>query len=105
MLVRTYDVMMILEESLQDDTIEGVITSVRRELESGGAVVQDVTRIGRKQFAREMKGRKSGFYVVYTLTADPSKAQGLHELFRYNNDVFRIQITQAMEEATADAGA
>lgn len=98
--MKRYEVIMILNESLQDDTIEGVITSLRRELEAGGAVVQDVARMGRKTFAREMNGHKSGFYVVYQLTADPDKAYLLPSLFKLNEDVFRIQITVSVEADT-----
>lgn len=103
--MKTYEVLFILPESMKDDSVEAAITSIKRELEGLGAVVSNVTRMGRKSFAREMDKQQSGFYAVMTANMDPAKAQMIPAHFDLNDDVFRLQVVKAVEPQETVAGA
>lgn len=103
--MKIYEVLFILPESMKEDSVEAVITSIKRELEGLGAVVSTVTRLGRKSFAREMNKQQSGFYVVMNANMEPAKAQTIPGHFKLNEDVFRLQVVKVDEAQEAAAGA
>ena len=103
--MKTYEVLFILPESMKEDSVEAAITSIKRELEGLGAVVSNVTRMGRKPFAREMDKQQSGFYTVMTANMEPAKAQAVPDHFKLNNDVFRLQVIRVDDPQEAVAGA
>lgn len=103
--MKIYEVLFILPESMKEDSVEAGITSIKRELEGLGAVISNVTRMGRKIFAREMDKQQSGFYVVMTASMEPAKAQTIPSHFKLNEDVFRLQVVRAEEPLEASAGA
>lgn len=101
--MKNYEVLFIIPDSVKEDSIEGVITSLKRELEAGGALVSRVNRMGRKSFAHEMKRQKGGYYVTMDASLDPQKAHILSARFKLNEDVLRVQVVHKVECETAEA--
>jgi ribosomal protein S6 len=55
-----------------------------------GTVVES-TNMGRKQFAREIKKKKTGIYLDIVHEMDESKVTALREKYKLNEAVLRMQ--------------
>lgn len=93
--MKKYEGLIILPAPLDEQTLEDKLDKIRAEITKLGGVVEHTTRMGRQTFARRLKKKDTGFYMLLTFTIDPSKIAPLRERYRLNEDVFRLQITCA----------
>ena len=90
--MKKYETLVILDEkNLKDDggeflaKIEKVISG-----EFGGKIVSS-ENLGRKQFAREIKKRKTGIYLDIVHEMEPNKVVTLQDKFKLDDTVLRMQ--------------
>ena len=90
--MKKYETIVILDEKRIDDDgtkflkeFENVLTE-----EIGGTVVETEI-MGRKQFAREIKRKKTGIYldIIHEMTED--KVKVLRDKYKLNETVLRLQ--------------
>ena len=71
---RKYQGLIVLKMQGQEDSLEESVNAVTKELEAAGAEMDQIDRIGRKEFANENHAKqKAGYYVHYHFAADPEK--------------------------------
>jgi small subunit ribosomal protein S6 len=97
MAVNKYEAMMIFPEAFKDEALEEVMNRVKAEIEKIGGVVQNMTRLGRKPFARQLHKQQGGQYSVVGFAIDGDKIPSLHARFKLDEDIFRVQIVRAPE--------
>lgn len=95
-----YEALVILPEDLGEEEVEKGLESLREEIKSLGGSSSKATRMGRKPFARPLNKRTSGEYALVHLTIDGDKLTPLHERLKFNDAIFRIQVTRVEELAT-----
>ena len=93
--MKKYEGLIILSQPVDDQTLEDKLDKIRAEITKQGGTVEHTTRMGRQTFARRLKKKDAGFYVLITFTLDPAKIAPLRERYKLNEDVFRVQITIA----------
>lgn len=98
-----YEGLIILPQPVDEQTLEDKLDKIRAEITKQGGAVEHTTRIGRQTFARRLKKKDTGFYVLLTFTLDPAKIAILRERYKLNEDVFRLQITLAPPPAREGA--
>ena len=111
-MLKTYQGLFILRDSLKDDALDQVIERISAEVARMGGEVAEVTKQGKQIFARPMKKRTSGFYVRTVLNLPPGRVADLYPRFKLDPDVFRVQITirhaikkdESIDAPTAEAG-
>lgn len=104
--MKKYEGLMILPPSLDEQTLEDKLDKIRAEITKQGGAVEHTTRMGRQTFARRLKKKDTGFYILLTFTLDPAKIVTLRERFKLNEDLFRVQITLVpppLRESAKDA--
>ncbi len=70
---RRYHGVIVLKMQGQEDSLEESVKAVTQELEAAGAKMDQIDRLGRKEFAYENHAKqKAGYYVQYHFEADPS---------------------------------
>ena len=70
---RKYEGLVVLKMQGAEDSLEESVKAVTKELESAGATMDQIDRVGRKEFAHENHAKqKAGFYVQYHFEAEPS---------------------------------
>ena len=70
---RKYESIIVLKMQGQEESLEETVNTVTKELESAGAKMEQIDRVGRKEFAHENHAKqKAGYYVHYHFEADPS---------------------------------
>lgn len=93
--MKKYEALFILSNTISDEQLEKKIDQISSEIVKLGGTVQAATRMGRLTFARPLAKKEAGIYVQIVFHIDPAKTNSLHEHYRHNEDVIRLQITAA----------
>ena len=101
--MKKYEGLIILPQPVDEQTLEDKLDKIRAEITKQGGVAEHTTRMGRQTFARRLKKKDTGFYILQTFTLDPAKIATLRERYKLNEDVFRVQITLAPPPARESA--
>jgi small subunit ribosomal protein S6 len=94
---RPYEVMVILEPSLEESQVQAVINRSTELLQSNGGAVNRVDKWGKRRFAYELAKRTEGYYVLLDVTAEPAPMQELDRTLRLADDVLRHKIVRIPE--------
>ncbi|MFT4637788.1 MAG: small subunit ribosomal protein S6 [Verrucomicrobiales bacterium] len=84
---RKYEGVIILNTIGKDETIDKMINNVGASIEAEGAQLQQIDRIGRKEFAYPSNKIQAGFYVNYFFEAEPSALEKIRASLKLNSDV------------------
>ncbi len=101
--MRPYEVMVILEPTLEESAVQGLINRVSASLEASGAAVTRVDKWGRRRFAYEIGHRTEGYYVLLELAAEPPAVQELDRSLRLADEVIRHKIVRVPEGSSRGA--
>jgi small subunit ribosomal protein S6 len=93
--LKKYEGLFILTQQMDDQALDEKLEKVRNEIVKLGGKVDATTRMGRNAFARPLKRKDAGTYVLMTFHLAEDKVAGLRERLRLNEDIFRAQIVQA----------
>jgi ribosomal protein S6 len=102
-MLNRYEALFIFPESLKDDELEAAVGRVRDEIKKAGGEIESTTRLGKRAFARRLKKKEAGHYVIVTCKMDGNEIRPLLARYRLNSDVFRVQWVRAGETAAAGA--
>ncbi len=101
-MLKTYDGLFIFSSSLKDEALDAALEKVRKQIETLGGQALHTRPIGVRTFARHMKKRTSGCYARLSFEIDPEKVAQLHQRFKHDESVFRVQITVPDPRTAAD---
>jgi len=99
--LRKYEALFILSNTVSDEQLETKIEQISSEIAKLGGNVQAATRMGRITFARPIAKKEVGIYVQLVFLMEPDKIKSLHERYRHNEDLIRLQIMAAKSPAGA----
>jgi len=95
--VNKYEAIIIFRESLKDTDWDGAVEVVSKEIEKLGGKMTSCTRLGKREFAREMQKQNSGHYGLMALQLDGSQVAAFQARLKLNEQVFRVQVVTAPE--------
>jgi small subunit ribosomal protein S6 len=84
---RKYEGLVVLNTKSIEGTLEDLVATVSKEIESEGAKVADVSQLGRRKFAYNSRHLESGHYVTYSFKAEPSAIDRIQAKLRLNTNV------------------
>ncbi|MFV0480148.1 MAG: 30S ribosomal protein S6 [Anaerorhabdus sp.] len=96
--MRKYEVMYIVNASLEDEKRQEVIENTHAIITSNGGKIEKVDDWGVKEFAYRIDDMTKGYYVVVTLEADNAAIAEFDRLTRINSNVVRYMIVKLDEE-------
>lgn len=96
--MRPYEVMIIFDADLEEETIRSAVTRYVQLLESRGAEPGYVDHWGKRRFAYELKHRWEGYYVVLQARAEPQAMDELHRVLSLADEVLRHKVLRIPEE-------
>jgi small subunit ribosomal protein S6 len=102
--MRPYEVMVILEPTLEESEVQAVINRSSEQLQSGGGTVNRVDKWGKRRFAYEIAKKTEGFYVLLDVTAEPAPMEELDRNLRLADNVLRHKIVRIPDEAINGSG-
>jgi small subunit ribosomal protein S6 len=103
--VRTYEALFIIKDAVAEDRVKDVVTRLAGDIEKAGGRITETLPVGRRQFARPLRKKEGGYYVVLTFTFDEPKLSALSARYTLDEDVFRFQITRVVQKAAKPARA
>lgn len=96
-----YEGLFIFPETLDEAQLDLAIESVKTELEKLGGTLESSTRMGKRSFARPLRKKKGGNYVVIMFRLDGGQIDALKHRFKLVTNVFRAQFLKKDEAETA----
>lgn len=96
-----YEGLFIFPETLDDAQLDQAVEAVKVELEKLGGTLESSTRLGKRSFARPMRKKKGGIYVVSMFRLEGGQIDALKHRLKLTTNVFRAQFMQKDEAAVA----
>jgi small subunit ribosomal protein S6 len=96
--LRPYEVMIIFDADLEEETIRAAVDRSLQLITSKGAEPGHVDYWGKRRLAYEIKHRKEGYYVVLQARAEPGAMQELHRVLSLSDEVVRHKVLRVPEE-------
>jgi small subunit ribosomal protein S6 len=92
-----YEVMFIVEPTLEGEELEKAIEKVENLMVKNGGEIINLKKIGKKRLAYEIKDFRDGFYVLINVQAERKMVGELDHFFKVNEGYLR-HIVFRMEE-------
>ncbi len=96
---------MFIFHTVTDEELEEKIARAGAEITKLGGELGAITRMGRSSFARPMKKKDAGIYVLMAFGLDPLKVDSLRKSYRLNEDLIRMQVFAAAQKPAETATA
>jgi len=93
--MRKYELMVIFP--LEEDQHAAGRERLLGDLAANGAEIEKTDELGDRDFAYEIKKRKRGKYVLFTLKADPAKIVAFDRTFKLNHDLVKYLFVKIEE--------
>ena len=90
--MKKYDGFYIFAGQAKDDVLDSYIQKAVAEITRLEGVILSQEVLGKRPFARRMRKRESGVYVMVRFELDPTKVKELVNRYRLVEEVFRVQI-------------
>jgi small subunit ribosomal protein S6 len=90
--MRRYEMMIILDPSLEEQTVQPSLDQFLTVVKSGGGSVDKVDVWGRRRLAYEIDKKTDGIYAVIDMLADPDTVRELDRQLSLNEAVLRTKI-------------
>ena len=90
--MRHYEVMVILDPSLEERTIAPSLDTFLNVVKKDGGTVEKVDIWGKRRLAYEIDKHPEGIYAVIDLTAEPASVIELDRQLNLNDSVLRTKV-------------
>ena len=90
--MRRYEMMIILDPGLEENTIQPSLDQVLTVVKDGGGSVDKVDVWGRRRLAYEIDHKSEGIYAVIDMNAEPDTVRELDRQLSLNEAVLRTKV-------------
>ncbi len=90
--LRAYEVMVILDPSLDERTVAPSLDTYLNVVRQDGGQVESVDVWGKRRLAYEIKKNAEGIYAVIDLKAEPATVKELDRQLTLNESVLRTKV-------------
>ena len=101
--MRPYEVMIILDPSLDDDVIRAEVDRAVELIRSRGGTPGRVDRWGRRRLAYEIAHKREGYYVLVEASAEPSVMTELDRTLHLADSVLRHKVIRIADRPATRA--
>ncbi len=102
--MRPYEVMIILDASLEEDAIRAVVDRATEVIRSRGGNLGRVDRWGKRRFAYELDHRWEGYYILLEITAEPAALTELARVLSLTDEVLRHKVIRLPDRVAGLVG-
>jgi small subunit ribosomal protein S6 len=97
--MRPYEVMVILDASLEEDAARALVDRFTQQLTAAGAKSVSVDNWGKRRLAYPVRHRNEGYYVVIEANAEPAALSELDRRLNLADEVIRHKVIRLPERA------
>ena len=90
--LRNYEVMVILDPSIEERTVQDSLDKYLNVIRNDGGTVENVDVWGRRRLAYEVKKNAEGIYAVIKLTAEPATVKEFDRQLTLNESILRTKV-------------
>jgi len=90
--MRQYEMMIILDPSLEERTVQPSLEQFLKVVTNAGGVVDKVDVWGSRRLSYEIAKKSEGIYTVINLTAEPGTVKELDRQLNLNEAILRTKI-------------
>ncbi|WP_435747337.1 30S ribosomal protein S6 [Nocardioides sp. SYSU DS0663] len=90
--MRAYEVMVILDPSLDERTIQPSLDKYLNVIRNDGGTVESVDVWGRRRLAYEVKKNAEGIYAVISINAEPATVKEFDRQLTLNESILRTKV-------------
>ena len=90
--MRAYEVMVTLDPSLDERTIEPSLDKYLNVIRKDGGSIESLDVWGRRRMAYEIKKNAEGIYAVVKLTAEPATVKEFDRQLTLNESILRTKV-------------
>ena len=90
--LRKYEVMVILDPSLEERTIEPSLDKYLNVIRTDGGSIDKVDVWGRRRLAYEIKKNAEGIYAVISIQAEPATVKEFDRQLTLNESILRTKV-------------
>ena len=90
--MRQYEMMIILDPSLEERTVQPSLEQFLKVVTNAGGVVDKVDVWGRRRLSYEIAKKSEGIYTVINLTAEPGTVKELDRQLNLNEAILRTKV-------------
>ena len=90
--MRHYEVMVILDPSLEERTVAPSIDTYLNVIRTAGGSVEKLDVWGRRRLAYEIKKNAEGIYAVISINAEPATVKEFDRQLTLNESVLRTKV-------------
>ena len=91
-MTRAYEVMVILDPSLEERTIEPSLDKYLNVIRKDGGSIESLDVWGRRRMAYEINKNAEGIYAVIQLTAEPATVKEFDRQLSLNESILRTKV-------------
>ena len=102
--MRPYEVMLIFDADLEEETIRSAVASSIESIKAKGGEPGQTDFWGKRRFAYELKHRWEGYYVVLQAKAEPAAMDELHRVLSLADEVLRHKVLRIPEQVYGKLG-
>jgi small subunit ribosomal protein S6 len=102
--MRPYEVMLIFDASLEEETIRAAVDRYAEFIRSRGGNPGRVDRWGKRRFAYELHHRWEGYYVVLEAMAEPAVMDELHRMLSLADEMIRHKVIRVPDAVRGVSG-
>ncbi|HTW06857.1 MAG TPA: 30S ribosomal protein S6 [Acidimicrobiales bacterium] len=101
--MRPYEVMVILDASLEEDASRALVDRFTQQLTAAGAKAVSADTWGKRRLAYPVRHRNEGYYVVIEANAEPSALSELDRQLSLTDEVLRHKVLRLPDRAAGRA--
>jgi small subunit ribosomal protein S6 len=101
--MRPYEVMVILDATLEDEVIRATVDRATQLIAARGGTPGKVERWGKRRFAYEVHHRSEGYYVLLEATAEPAVMAELDRMLGLADEVIRHKVIRLPDKVAGRA--
>jgi small subunit ribosomal protein S6 len=90
--LRAYEVMVILDPSLDERTVQPSLDRYLNVIRNDGGSVESVDVWGRRRLAYEVKKNAEGIYAVISINAEPATVKEFDRQLTLNESILRTKV-------------
>jgi small subunit ribosomal protein S6 len=92
--MRRYEVMVILDPSLEDKDAKAAVDRYLTTVSSRGGEVENIDHWGKRRFAYEIRHLNEGYYTVVVVNAEPPVIDELSRVLGLADEVIRHKVVR-----------
>ena len=85
--MKRYEALLALNTRGKEDTTKETIERLEKVIAAEGAVIEQVQRLEKREFAYESQHRKSAYFVNFIFAADPAAIDKLRKKLKLDDEV------------------